>query len=76
MSDDASLPSRRYTCISCGMKGRRSNAPEQRQREPICPRCERGMDQLDLYAKLIPFWRSRRKDVRKVEKTAQDFQQI
>jgi hypothetical protein len=60
MSNDTPLPSRRYTCISCGMKGRRSNAPEQRQREPICPCCERGMDQLDLYAKLIPFWQSRK----------------
>jgi hypothetical protein len=60
MSDDASLPSRRYTCISCGIKGRRSSAPEQRRREPICPRCEEGMWLLDAYAELIPFWRSRK----------------
>jgi hypothetical protein len=60
MSDGASLPSRRYTCISCGMKGRRSSSREQRRREPICPRCEEGMDQLDLYAELIPFWQGRK----------------
>jgi len=34
-----SLPSRRYTCIACGRKGRRNNSREARLIEPICSAC-------------------------------------
>ena len=40
------LPSRRYTCVYCGSKGRRSNNPKQRLKEPICPRCHANCDDL------------------------------
>jgi len=35
------LPSRRYTCMYCGIKGRRGNQPYQRLMDPICPSCKR-----------------------------------
>ena len=35
------LPSRRYTCHSCGKKGRRGNKAKERLRPPICPSCEK-----------------------------------
>jgi hypothetical protein len=35
------LPSRRYTCKTCGDKYRRGNAKSERLRPPICPPCER-----------------------------------
>jgi hypothetical protein len=56
------LPSRRYTCIACGGKGRRNNSPEQRLREPICPRCEKALSYFDRYAEILPFWLNRKKE--------------
>lgn len=38
---DKKLPSRRYTCETCGRKGRRSNAKQERNRPAICPPCEK-----------------------------------
>lgn len=43
---DIPLPSRRYTCVACGSKGRRANKPEQRLQDPICPRCHANCDDL------------------------------
>lgn len=40
-SELPSAPSRRYTCVHCGARGRRSNSLEQRMRMPVCPACER-----------------------------------
>ena len=33
------LPSRRYICRICGVKGRRSNLPAARLKDPVCPVC-------------------------------------
>jgi len=38
-ASEISVPSRRYTCLGCGCKYRRSNSIEQRSRDPICPAC-------------------------------------
>jgi len=35
------LPSRRYICRICGVKGRRSNLPSARLKDPVCPFCEK-----------------------------------
>jgi len=67
MSD---LPSRRYTCIACGRKGRRNNSAQDRIKEPVCPRCEAAMVHFDLYADLIPFWQKRR------EKSSPEFKKM
>ena len=40
------LPSRRYTCIHCGAKGRRGNSIESRNMPPICPRCSSPIEEL------------------------------
>jgi rubrerythrin len=36
------LPSRRYICRICGVKGRRSNLPSARLKDPVCPFCEKS----------------------------------
>lgn len=76
MSD---LPPRRYTCIACGQKGRRSNSAQDRIKEPVCPRCTEAIDQFDIYAALIPFWQKRQElkspEVREVGAYYQKFRE-
>lgn len=46
------LPSRRYTCACCGAKGRRNNKPEERLKDPVCPRCMIHVDNIERYEAL------------------------
>ena len=49
-----SLPSRKYTCIICGTKGRRGNKLEQRMMDPICPACQNDVWRIERIAPMLP----------------------
>lgn len=53
-TETESLPSRRYTCIICGRKGRRNNLPEQRKLDPICRQCEHNIEDLESMLIYLP----------------------
>ena len=54
MDNPTALPSRKYTCIICGTKGRRGNKPEQRRMDPICPPCQSDMWTVERILPTLP----------------------
>ena len=54
MDNSTALPSRKYTCIICGTKGRRGNKPEQRMMDPICPPCQSDAWRIERILPVLP----------------------
>lgn len=54
IQNSTALPSRKYTCIICGTRGRRGNKPEQRRMDPICPACQSDVWRIERIAPMLP----------------------